>query len=182
MFDPIATRIELAFRALHAATPAEDPELDALFARLRADANSRQRADAARRIWKRWDTHREADANAAMRSAVENMDFGDFDSAKETLDDLVERWPGWAEAWNKRATLRFLNDEDAASLDDIARVLEREPRHFGALSGLGQICLRSGHSAAALHAFERVLALDPGLGDVQLAVEALRLEVPHVVN
>ena len=182
MFDPIATRIELAFAALHDATPAEDPELDALFVRLRTEGDARQRADAARRIWRRWDTHPEANANQAMRLAVESMDFGDFDSAKEALDDLVARWPAWAEAWNKRATLRFLEDQDAASLDDIAAVLEREPRHFGALSGLGQICLRSGHNAEALHAFERVLALDPGLDDVQLAVEALRREVPHVVN
>ena len=182
MFDPISTRIELAFAALNRATPTADPELDALFARLRHARGSRRRVETTDRIWKVFCTHEDAEANDAMRSVLDGFEYGDLEAVAETLDHLVERWPGWAEAWNKRATLRFAKEDDAASLDDIAQVLEREPRHFGALSGLGQICLRAGRNDAALLAFERVLALDPGFEDVQIAVEALRMEAPHVVN
>ena len=182
MFDPIGTRIEFALTAMNALPPVDTPELDALFARLRTAPDARQRAATEHRIWLLWCAHRDNEATRRMRSVIDAFEVGDWTGARETLDALIDRWPEWAEAWNKRATLHFAEDRDADSLDDIARTLACEPRHFGALGGLGRICLRTGHATAALMAFERVLTIDPGLEDVRKTVQALRKETRHAVH
>ena len=181
MFDPIAARIDLALAAMNS-EPDDNPELNALFARLRSTASVSERAATEGRIWKLWYTHEDADATSAMRTVMDAFEVGDLGGARATLDTLVERWPDWAEAWNKRATLHFIEDRAAESLEDIIRALEREPRHFGALSGLGQICLHAGEMTSALLAFERVLTIDPGLEDVQQAVTRLRKEARHAIH
>ncbi len=182
MFDPIATRIDLALAAMNAEPPADTSELDALFAKLRTAGNPREREQTEQQIWTVWCAHEHEAAARAMETAIRAMEAGDLARAGETLDAMVEHWPDWAEAWNKRATLRFLEDRDEDSLDDIARTLEREPRHFGALSGLGQICLRAGDLTSALLAFERVLALDPAVEEVRQAVGVLRKKTNPVVH
>ena len=181
MLEPLGARIHLALAAMNAEPPADTPELDALFARLRT-GGAEARRQATRRIWAIWCSHAEEDAVQAMRSAIGAMETGDLGRAGVTLDAMVARWPEWAEAWNKRATLRFMEQRDGASLGDIACTLEREPRHFGALGGLGQICLRVGDESSALLAFERLLGIDPHLADVKRAVGALRRKVRHTVH
>ena len=181
MLEPLRTRIQFALAAMNAEAPADTPELDALFRRLLADdADERRRAT--QRIWEIWCSHAEEAAVRAMRSAVNAMEKGKLRDAGVILDTMVGRWPEWAEAWNKRATLRFLEKRDGKSLDDIACTLEREPRHFGALGGFGQICLRAGDESSALLAFERLLTIDPHLGDVRKAVATLRGKVRHTIH
>ena len=174
MFDPVASRIDLALRAMNTDLPTDTPELDALFARLRTVRQNRERRATTQRIWSIWCSHEDVDATQAMRGVIEAFDSGELGDAGEVLDGMIVRWPNWAEAWNKRATLHFVEDRHAESLNDIARTLEREPRHFGALSGFGQICLDHGDVGSALLAFERVLAIDPGLEDVRQLVTVLR--------
>lgn len=181
MLEPLRTRIQFALAAMNAEVPPVTPELDALFQRLLADdADERRRAT--RRIWEIWCSHGEEPAVRAMRSAVNAMEKGKLRDAGVILDTMVDRWPEWAEAWNKRATLRFMENRDGKSLDDIARTLEREPRHFGALGGFGQICLRAGDESSALLAFERLLTIDPHLTDVKKAVATLRRKVRHTIH
>ena len=182
MFDPITARIGLALEAMNAPLPTDTPELDVLFGHLRRAAGARERAATEQRIWAVWCSHQDEQAKRGLRDVMDSLEVGDLTGASETLNTLVERWPEWAEPWNKRATLHFLEDRDAASLDDIVRVLRCEPRHFGALSGLGQICLRTGHTISALLAFERVLVLDPGVEEVRDAVEVLRREARHSIH
>ena len=79
------------------------------------------------------------------------------------FDDLVDIAPEYAEAWNKRATVHFLLGNLADSIADVDVTLDLEPRHFGALSGLGQIELQLGDPAAALSAFEAALLMHPHL-------------------
>lgn len=182
MFDPVASRIDLALAAMNAELPADTPELDALFAKLRAAREDTERLATTQRIWSVWCFHADAAAADAMRSVVEAFDSGELDHVGVTLDGMVDRWPDWAEAWNKRATLRFVEDRHTESLDDIARTLEREPRHFGALSGLGQICLGHGDLISALLAFERVLSIDPGVREVRQAVDMLRKRAQPTIH
>lgn len=182
MFDPVASRIDLALAAMNAELPTDTPELDALFAQLRAARENSERRAATQRIWSVWCSHADAAAATDMRTVVEAFDSGELDQIGETLDRMVHRWPDWAEAWNKRATLRFVEDRHTESLDDIARTLEREPRHFGALSGLGQICLGHGALTSALLAFERVLSIDPGVREVRDAVAMLRKRAQPTIH
>ena len=182
MFDPINARIDLALAAMNAAPPADTPELDALFERLRTTTDTEARGEIEHRIWAVWCSHEDDAAATAMKQIMDAFEAGDLEAAENALDEVIERFPRWAEAWNKRATLRFAQEQDIESLDDIVRTLELEPRHFGALSGFGQICLRAGDYTSALLAFERVLAIDPNLPEVRKAVDLLRKQAQPTIH
>jgi tetratricopeptide (TPR) repeat protein len=120
-------------------------------------------------IWALWASHEDRAAEEAMGAAIEAMASGLLQQAQPLLDHLVASYPGWAEAWNKRATLAYIEMRDADSLQDIRRTLELEPRHFGAVSGFGEICLRNGHLNEARAAFQVALSINPhleGLRDI----------------
>jgi tetratricopeptide (TPR) repeat protein len=97
--------------------------------------------------------------------------------ALSILDRIVAIEPDWAEAWNKRATVRFLADDLDGAMIDLDHVLKLEPRHFGALSGMGFMLQRVGLQKRALEVFRRVLALYPQQPEAQKIVEKLTLEV-----
>ena len=86
----------------------------------------------------------------------------------------IEADPGFAEAWNKRATAHFVAGDFTASIADIGATLIREPRHYGALGGLGQILLQSGETAAALQAFNAALSIHPHLAPIRELAAGLR--------
>ncbi|MEC8122164.1 MAG: hypothetical protein VX113_09625, partial [Pseudomonadota bacterium] len=89
-------------------------------------------------------------------------------NAERIFTEIISAHPTHAEAWNKRATVRFMRGDDKGSRSDIARVIDLEPRHFGALSGLGMINMLSGDLPAALQAFGAgEPAYGPGRGDDQ---------------
>ena len=112
-------------------------------------------------------------ADLLMTRAVSAMNGSRRDVAEALLDKIIALQPGWAEAWNKRATLRFLQNDDAGSMADISHVLALEPRHFGALSGMGFILERHGEEAGALTALRRALSVYPQDADVRKAVDKL---------
>lgn len=114
-------------------------------------------------IWAIWIDHPDAGVASQMERACQAMVDGDLGLARGLLDALVERFPDWPEAWNKRAIIAFVEKRDAACLADIERTLTLEPRHFGAVAGFGQVCLRQGRPAEAKAAFEVALQLDPHL-------------------
>ena len=182
--DPITGRIEHLMSLLvedHANVRVErSPQLDVLFDLLRQPVASRDLAETEQQIWALWCSHVDATAARKMRTSISQFEAGDLEAAGRTMDGLIERWPTWAEPWNKRATLRFVQQRDADSLEDIRHTLELEPRHFGALGGFGQICLRAGEPHVAIVAFERALAINPNLDAIRTAVESLRREHPLV--
>ena len=85
----------------------------------------------------------------------------DYDLAIKLLNAVVELKPDYIEGWNRRATIYYLKKDYAHSIADIREVLSREPRHFGALSGLGLILQEIGDDKHALEAYRKVLAIDP---------------------
>jgi tetratricopeptide (TPR) repeat protein len=97
--------------------------------------------------------------------------------AIELLNAVIEMRPDYVEAWNRRATLYFTNKDYRASLADIRQVLAREPRHFGALSGLGIIMQEFGEEKLALEAFRRALAVNPHLQKIPDFVKSLTEKV-----
>ena len=182
MLNPITMRIEQVLVTMITASVPSAPELDALFNLLHEARDPRDLAEAEQRIWAIWIGHEDADAARAMRGAIAAFETGDSTAANRELDMMVNQWPNWAEAWNKRATLRFVEERDADSLDDIGRTLELEPRHFGALSGFGQICLRAHDINSALLAFERTVAVNPNLKSVRQVAEVLRRQNPRTIH
>lgn len=169
---------------LDTTAPAESQpvRLNALFARLADTPLGQDASEVEDLIWTVWTGHSDAGAAAAMERAISAMAERRLDDAEALLDELVAREPTWSEAWNKRATLYYLQQRDAESIGDILRTLELEPRHFGALSGLAQIALRQGDHTAALVALETALRINPHLASARAAVEQLRARQPRSVH
>jgi Tfp pilus assembly protein PilF len=162
--------------SLRARAPAvtQPAQLDELFSALQSADVGDQAEEIEQRIWSLWAGHPDAAVARRLELATRAMAREEFDRAGRLLEPLVSEFPDWAEAHNQRATLRYLEDRDAESFESIRRTLELEPRHFGAVCGFAQICLRRGQRAAALLAFEAALAINPHLAGVSAAVEELR--------
>lgn len=164
------------------ASPPWSPYLDSYFAVLKRSRDAEHRAAAEQRIWEVWCTHDDADATEAMASVLQALSVNNLGIAGDHLDEMVKTWPDWAEAWNKRATLRFVQERYEESLADILRTLELESRHFGAISGFGQICLRSRDPKSAVIAFEQALNINPNLAEIQDAIHSLKQNAQHTVH
>jgi tetratricopeptide (TPR) repeat protein len=161
----------------HARADQDDERLPALFERLEAAATNTEARVAEAMIWQIWSESHNEDTNILMRQGLQAMQQQDWPRAIALFTTMVERDPAFAEGWNKRATVYFLSGDLTASVLDIERTLLLEPRHFGALSGLGQIYLALDRKEAALKAFEAALAVDPHLPSVRATVEALKKEL-----
>lgn len=151
-----------------------DARLDALFQRLKATTEEAEADGIEARIWQIWVRAGEGESARLMREGILAMSRRAYPEALARFDALVEHAPTFAEAWNKRATVHYLVGDYTASVADIVRTLELEPRHFGALSGLGLIYLELDEPAAALRSFEAALAINPHLEGARQQVEELR--------
>ncbi len=151
--------------------------LDALFAHLKTTSVEEEGDAMVAEIWKLWLQSGRPEMDALMEQAVALMGNGLPALAMPLLDDIVARAPEWAEGWNKRATLFYVLGDHDRSLADIDRTLALEPRHFGALAGLGLIRVARGENRAALAAFRRALAVNPFLKERFGLIPALEREV-----
>jgi tetratricopeptide (TPR) repeat protein len=151
--------------------------LDFLFGALKAapDEDSAKHVEA--RIWALW-TQTSSDTTALlMLRAKAAMDNKQMDVALKLLDAVVKLKPDYVEGWNRRATLYYMQNDYTHSLEDIQQVLVREPRHFGALAGLGMIMQELGDDKRALDAFRKALAVNPHLEKVPELVKSLTEKV-----
>ena len=151
----------------------EDPRLDSLFAELQTASTSGQVSLIEGAIWQVWGQSGKATVDLFFSQGVRAMSSRQLDAALEFFDNIVELDPDFAEGWNKRATVYFMMGDYAASIADVERTLALEPRHFGALSGLGMIYLRLDDPAGALDAFRRALEVHPHLGGARFEVDRL---------
>jgi tetratricopeptide (TPR) repeat protein len=151
--------------------------LDALFVRLRnaGDPGDAQRIAASiERVWLQSDSDT---ANLLMQRATVSMQVRQYPLALSLFDKLVALEPDWAEAWNQRATTRFLAGDNDGAMADINQVLKLEPRHFGALAGMGMILQGAGLGKSALEIFKKALGIYPLAPEIQRLVEKLTREI-----
>ena len=125
-------------------------------------------------IWLLWLQSGRPDIDALMTEGVQAMNTRAFDTALAIFDEIVEKMPDFAEGWNKRATVYYLRNEYGESMRDIQRTLALEPRHFGALSGMGLIFIETGDTQAAIKAFTEVLQIDPQSLSAKYHIELLK--------
>jgi tetratricopeptide (TPR) repeat protein len=151
--------------------------LDFLFEALKAapDADSAKLVEG--RIWALWLASGSDTADLLMSRVKTALDKKDTDLAIQLLDSIVALKPEYIEAWNRRATLHFSKKDFGRSLADIRQVLAREPRHFGALTGLGMIMQELGEDKLALAALRRALAVNPHLQKIPDMVKSLTEKV-----
>ncbi len=125
-------------------------------------------------IWRLWTSSGQSLVDSLLSSASNTMSNGQFATALALLNGIIEKVPNFAEGWNKRATLYYLIGEYDLAVSDITQTLDLEPRHFGALSGLGMIYLHWSEKEKALRAFEDALAVHPHLSGARSAVENIK--------
>ena len=151
--------------------------LDFLFGALKAAPDAESAKQVENRIWALWLASGSDTANLLMTRAKSAIDANDLDLAIELLDAIVKIKPDYIEAWNRRATIRYMRKEFGQSMEDIRQVLKLEPRHFGAMSGLGMILQEFGDEKRALVVFRRALEVNPHLPKIDEMVKSLREKV-----
>lgn len=154
-----------------------NPSLDTLFEALKIAPDDESAKAIENRIWAVWMVSGSDTCNILMGRAKAAADEKDYDLAIKLLDAVVEIKPDYVEGWNRRATVYFMMNDYGHSLADIREVLAREPRHFGALAGLGLILQELGDDAHALEAYRWALAINPHLEHIGETVKTLSEKV-----
>ena len=147
--------------------------LDTLFDALKIAPDPESAKAIEERIWAVWMVSGSDTCNLLMGRVKAASDEKDYELAIKLLDAVITLKPEYTEAWNRRATIYFLQKDYGNALTDIREVLVREPRHFGALSGLGLILQEIGDDKHALEAYRKALAIDPHLEHLSDVVKTL---------
>ena len=140
-----------------------DKRLNVLFDLLQATQDPKEARSIEAGIWKIWIEGKNEKINQAMSRGISAMNDGQYDTALDNFNEVIRLAPEFAEGWNKRATVFYLMRKYDHSVEDIAKTLRLEPRHYGALSGLGLINQALGNTGAAIRAFEQALKINPHL-------------------
>ncbi|MEO1190399.1 MAG: tetratricopeptide repeat protein [Pseudomonadota bacterium] len=151
-----------------------DPRLNPLFEALASSTSFAQAQRFERVIWVLWLDH--DDATVMERMSVSSLALGEglTDAALEEVNAVIEWAPDYAEGWNRRATIAYMQGRYVDSLSDIDRVLELEPRHFGALSGKGLCLMALGRYEEAELAFRAALAIHPHMPGAKRNLDTLK--------
>ncbi|MGB6534996.1 MAG: tetratricopeptide repeat protein [Xanthobacteraceae bacterium] len=147
--------------------------LDTLFAGLKLAPNDASAKAIEDRIWAVWMISGSDTCDLLMARVKAATDAKDYDLALKLLTAVIEIRPDYVEAWNQRATIYYLKDDYPHAIADLGQVLAREPRHFGALSGLGLMLQQLGDDKDALTAYRAALKIDPHLENVPDVVREL---------
>lgn len=122
-------------------------------------------------LWRTWCRSGDSEADRIFRAGVEAMQEGELEDAEQRFSRVIELMPGFAEGWNKRATVRFMRRNFAGSIADCQETLARNPNHFGAASGQGLCHLSRGEFREAAICFRRALEIHPHLNAVRQNLE-----------
>jgi tetratricopeptide (TPR) repeat protein len=131
------------------------------------------RAYAERGLWLLWARSGDAATDELMARGTEEMQSGQHAKAVETFTSVIKAKPDFAEAWNRRATVHYLAGDFERSIADCGEVLKRNPRHFGALSGMGQIFFQLQDYDQALAWYRRALEVNPNMTGVELSIKGI---------
>lgn len=160
-----------AFAQTYQRSAAESASLDTLFASLSASTSEADARAIADRIWRIWTEPDDAALAARFAEIISAAGFAGPGSQMPLINALVADYPDYSEAWNLRATANFMRGDYEASLADVDKTLELEPRHFGALSGRALILHNQGKREEALAAIREALEIHPFLPERTLFPE-----------
>ena len=155
-----------------AAVHADEATLDQLFGELQAPELEDWEA-VEKRIWDEWSKSGSESMDLLLERGREAISEGDHQAAIEHLTALTDHAPDFAEGWNARATAYFHAGLLGPSIEDIGRALALNPRHFGAMSGLGTILTQLGYEEDALEIYRQAIAVHPHRTDLKDAIETL---------
>jgi tetratricopeptide (TPR) repeat protein len=151
-----------------------DQRLDELFHTLQTSHDSDQLSEAETSIWEIWYDSGDEDVDTLMLEASQLAATGDLAAAEDMYARIIQLAPNFSEGWNRRATIRFYRQDYDGSMDDIEQTLKLEPRHFGALWGLGMILGLQQDYQRAIYAFEKLLEIKPNAQDARPRIKLLK--------
>lgn len=164
----------IALLALPAFADQDDPRLDKLFQYLQTVNSSQGIQTAENLIWEIWTDHSDSEINQLMIEGIRMMRSQNYSEAVRIFTQMTETAPHFAEGWNKRATVYYLQKNYDASLKDIETTLALEPRHFGALSGQGLVFIALEKYSDALKSFQAALKVHPHMEGVKQNLQYVR--------
>ena len=147
---------------------ASQDRLDELFVQLKNAPDEQTAREAENAIWLQWLTSGEERIDTMMRDAMRRRSSYDFDGALEVLNEVIALKPEYPEVWNQRATVYFHQQKYEQSLEDVAKALELEPRHFGAMAGRGVIRYFQGKPALAIQNVLQAAEYHPYLKELEM--------------
>jgi tetratricopeptide (TPR) repeat protein len=152
-------------------------DMEFLFGALKAAPNEEAAKAVEGRIWALWMISPSDTANLLMSRVRVAVEAKNLDLAVQLLDSIVALRPDYIEAWNRRATIHFMRKDFTRSIEDIQQTLAREPRHFGALAGLGMIMQELGEDKRALEVYRKVIEINPQTPRVPDLIKSLTEKV-----
>jgi hypothetical protein len=155
-----------------AKTPAE--ERTDLYAQLAASKDADETAGIIPRLLQSYSESGSDTADLLLKRARQAIGVENYSDALKILDATIAFLPDWAEGWNARATARYLDDDYNGSMADIAQTLKREPKHLGALMGMGMILEAREKREDALQVYNRVLTIAPHWRNAEEAADKLK--------
>ena len=153
--------ISLLFVCNIATADQNDPRLDNLFERLYETENQQEIRNLISDIWNIWYEVDDPKVIEYFEKGIQAMNIRNYPLAIRFFNNLIEKDPNFAEGWNKRATVHFMMGNYDESMKDIIKTLELEPRHFGALDGMGLIFIHQGQFQQAIDVYNKMLEIFP---------------------
>ena len=138
-----------------------DPRLNNLFKKLNETENQEEISDLIKNIWNIWYEVKDPKVIEYFEKGIQAMRIRNYPLAIRFFNNLIEEDPNFAEAWNKRATVYFMMGDFDKSMKDIIKTLELEPRHFGALDGMGLIFIHQEQYEQAIEVYDKMLEIFP---------------------
>ncbi len=161
IFKILIISISLLFANKIALADQNDPRLNNLFKKLNETENQDEIRDLISDIWNIWYEVDDPKVIEYFEKGIQAMNLRNYPLAIRFFNNLIEEDPNFAEGWNKRATVHFMMGNFDQSMQDIIKTLELEPRHFGALDGMGLIFIHQGQFQQALDVYDKMLEIFP---------------------
>jgi tetratricopeptide (TPR) repeat protein len=151
--------------------------LDNLYALLATAEDEQAAEQTVQAIYRVWRTSGSDTVNLLLERAVKAAQEKKNELALKLLDTIVELAPDYAEGWNQRAQLFYLENDYQRALGDLRRVLALDPNHFRALEALGHILRELGEKRGALQAYRKLIEVNPFASGAKQTLEELEREV-----
>ena len=161
IFKILIISTSLLFASKIALADQNDPRLNNLFKKLNETENQDEIRDLISDIWNIWYEVDDPKVIEYFEKGIQAMNLRNYPLAIRFFNNLIEEDPNFAEGWNKRATVHFMMGNFDQSMQDIIKTLELEPRHFGALDGMGLIFIHQGQFQQAIDVYDKMLEIFP---------------------
>ena len=161
IYKILIVSISLLFASKIALADQNDPRLNNLFKKLNETENQDEIRDLISDIWNIWYEVDDPKVIEYFEKGIQAMNLRNYPLAIRFFNNLIEEDPNFAEGWNKRATVHFMMGNFDQSMQDIIKTLELEPRHFGALDGMGLIFIHQGQFQQAIDVYDKMLEIFP---------------------